>query len=267
MKRTLATLVVSALLVGQAQADLIFGGDFGLYVTGTAYTVTAELSHPGGLNSYAKGVGDGTRVLGTPGEAYGADGSTNKFVDLPGWTIIHGGEPDTGRNGVGDSSGMNIFAAWGGKQRVETSAAVGTVAAGSIYTITAQIDGVSGGPMDGPLAFHLMANGVELTATAPIPSFTATPGTFQTFSRTYDLSTLPDGVSAGDDLTIILGVEDTNLLGNRMIWDDVSLTVVPPQPRHADLTEVVRTPLIPGPVTGWAFVRPSRGVEGSRERY
>jgi len=71
-----------------------------------------------------------------------------------------------------------------------------------------------------------MANGIQLTANAPLPAFTGGLG-FQAISRTYDLSVLPGGVNAGDPLTIVLGVEDNNTIGNRMIWDNVDLVPEP----------------------------------------
>ena len=225
-----ACLAAVLILAGSADAGLIQYGDFGLYKPGTSYGVTATLSGPGPFDSYAKGVGDGVPLAGGTATATWGDGSgvsaVGGPVDLPGWVSVHGGNPDTGANGVGGSSGLNIFAAWGGQARVETAAPVGTVTVGDIWVISAAIDGPAGGPIEGPLAFHLMANGIQLTATAPLSPFTGGLG-FQAISRTYDLSTLPAGVNAGDPLTIILGVEDANTNGNRMIWDNVGLVPEP----------------------------------------
>lgn len=104
---------------------------------------------------------------------------------------------------------MNIFASWGGIQRVETASAVGTVRAGSTYTISAMIDGPVGGPIEGPLAFHLVADGTPLTATVPLAPFTGGLG-FQAITRTYDAASTAG--HSGESLTIIIGVEDTNTL-------------------------------------------------------
>ena len=228
MKKTLLTLLVLAPLVGQAQAAVIFGGDFQLYKPGTGYTVTATLSGPGAFDSYAQGVGDGVPLAGGTKTATWDDGSGVSApggpVDLPGWTSVHGSNPDTGANGVGGTSGLNIFAAWGGQARVQTSASVGTVDVSKVYVISAMVDGPAGGPIEGPLAFHLLANGIQLTPSAQVTPNTGGLG-FQTISRTYDAASLA-GLD-GQSLTIVLGVEDTNTLGNRMIWDDVSLDVVP----------------------------------------
>jgi len=225
VKRAQVALVVFALLVGQAQADLIFGGDFEIYKTGTAYTVTGELDDPGPFTSYVQGVGDGVNVAGNGVVNY-SDGtsSTNEPVDLPGWVVVPGkGNPDTGRNGVGGTEGLNIFASWGGQQRVESTAALGTVEAGKVYTISAMVDGGAGSPIEGDLAFHLMADGTnQLAPVAPLAPLTGGLG-FQAISQTYDTTSTAGHI--GEALSIILGVEDTNANGNRMIWDNVSLTV------------------------------------------
>lgn len=224
MKKILMTLVILSPLIAPLQAAVIFGGDFQMYKPGTDYTVTAELSGPTPFDSYASGFGDGLTLKGPTASANYSDSNIGNTVDLPGWKSVHGGNPDSGKNGVDGSTGLNIFAAWGGQARVETVSAVGTVAAGNTYTISAMIDGPAGGPIDGPLAFHLLANGVQLTPSAivdvPLPGGNG----FQTISRTYDASSIAGHI--GESLTIIVGVEDTNTLGNRMIWDNVSLDVV-----------------------------------------
>lgn len=220
-------MALSLVLPGLVEAEVIFGGDFQLYKPGTNYTVTGELSGPGNFDTYTKGVGDGVEVVGSTGLVNFSDGtdssSTGNTADLPGWTIINGGNPDLGLNGVDGSSGLNIFAAWGGTQRIETDAPVGIVEAGAVYTITAMVDGPSGGPIEGTLAFHLVANGTILTPSSKVD--VALPGGsgFQVISRTYDSTSYAGHL--GEELTIILGVEDDNTNGNRMIWDDVSLEV------------------------------------------
>lgn len=229
MNKTLIALTLAAPMIGQSQAALIFGGDFQLYKPGTGYTVTGELSGPGAFDSYAQGVGDGVNIAGTPGVVNFSDSTSGSVADLPGWVIINGGNPDTGLNGVGGTSGLNIFAAWGGNQRVETSSPVGTVVLGEGYTITAMVDGPAGGPVEGDLAFDLLANGVVITPDVVVDPLLPGGNGFQEVSRTYSPATL--AAFDGQDLTIVVGVADSNALPNRMIWDDVSFdTVAIPEP-------------------------------------
>lgn len=228
MKHPLATLAALTAFATSAQAAVLLNGSFDIYKPGTGYTVAGTLDG-GVFASYVQGVGDGRNVAGTTGTVTWDDATTGSTADLPGWSSIHGGNPDTATNGVGGSTGLNIFAAWGGQARVQSSVTTALIAANSTYTITAQIDGPAGGPIEGDLAFHLMAGTVQLTADAALPSFTGGLG-FQTITRTYTIGALPGGVSAGDPLTVVLGVEDTNTLGNRMIWDNVVLIPEPSTP-------------------------------------
>ncbi len=225
----LATLVALTALAASAQAEVLLNGNFEIYKPGTGYTVAGTLN--GSLfDSYVQGVGDGRNVTGPVGTVTWDDTTTGSAADLPGWVSIHGGAPDTATNGVGGSEGLNIFAAWGdGLQRVQSSITTAVIAANTTYTITAQIDGPAGGPIEGPLAFHLMAGTVQLTADAALTSFAGGLG-FQTITRTYTIAALPAGVSAGDPLTVVLGVEDTNTQPERMIWDNVALTALAAPP-------------------------------------
>ena len=218
MKKILTTLLVLAPLVGQTQAAVVNSG-FDITKPGTSYTVGGTLD----AGAFVQGVGDGRTVAGSA-IANWDDTTSGAIADIQGWTNATG-TPDVVPNGVGGSTGLNVFAAWG-LSRAE-AATTDTILAGATYTITAQIDGAAGGPMDGPLAFSLWAGGIELTGGSAIPAFVATPGTFQTITRTYTNVVLPGGASDGDALTILVGVDDSNTLGNRMIWDDVELTVVP----------------------------------------
>jgi hypothetical protein len=227
-KHTILTLAALTAFAASAPAAVLLNGGFEIYKPGTSYTVTGTLN--GTLfQSYVQGLGDGRNVTGAVGTVTWADATTGNTADLPGWLSIHGGNPDTGTNGVGGSEGLNIFASWGGQQRVQSSVTTALIAANTTYTITAQIDGPAGGPIEGDLAFHLMAGTVQLTADAALPSFAGGLG-FQTITRTYTIGALPGGVSAGDPLTVVLGVENTNTLGNRMIWDDVVLIPEPSTP-------------------------------------
>jgi hypothetical protein len=223
-KHTILTLAALTAFAASAQAASLLNGGFDIYKPGTGYTVAGTLDGGGAFDSYVQGVGDGRTVTGSVGTVTWADATTGSTADLPGWVSINGGNPDTGKNGVGGSTGLNIFAAWGGQQRVQSSVTTAVIAANTTYTITAQIDGGAGSPIEGDLAFHLMAGAVQLTADAALPLFTGGLG-FQTITRTYTIGALPGGVSAGDPLTVVLGVENTNTNGDRMIWDNVVLEV------------------------------------------
>ncbi len=207
-----------------AQPALLLNGEFQLYKPGEP-TVTAELT--GGYVPW-NGVIPPTNLSIINGSANYSDGTSGSTVDLPGWTKIQG-NTDILHNGPEGSLALNTFAAWGGRSRVQSTPATVGVGANTTYTITAQIDGPDGGPIEGELAFHLMAGSVQLTADEALPSFTGGLG-FQTITRTYTIVSLPVGVSAGAPLTVVLGVGDNNNFGNRMIWDNVKLIADPPDP-------------------------------------
>ncbi len=235
-KRALFVAAVAglALTTGQAHADLV-NGSFTITKPGTGGVVTGTLNGLNVFDSYVKGVGT-SRPLNGPVRTVTWDDESGTSpaggpVDLLGWTSVNGGNPDTGKNGVGGSSGLNIFAAWGGDQRVQGATTM-TIAADTVYRITAQIDGPAGGPIAGALAFHLVAGGVQLTADAPLTPFVGGLG-FQTITRTYTIGSLPGGVNTGAPLTVILGVENSNDNGDRMIWDNVQLAVVPEPSSYA----------------------------------
>ncbi|MDG1073271.1 MAG: PEP-CTERM sorting domain-containing protein [Akkermansiaceae bacterium] len=230
MKKILEKLLILALPVGQTQAAVI---NSGFQLTKGGLNVITDSA--GGTNpfaSYSQGVGPGVNVAGGNTVIYDDLTTSGGPVDMLGWTSVNGGNSDAGTNGVGGSQGLNIFAAWGGNQRI-VGATSDTITTGSSWTISAQIDGPAGGPIEGDLAFYLMANGVQLTADAPLISFTGGLG-FQTITRTYTNVALPGGVSDGDALTVMIGVEDTNGKGNRMIWDNVELSgAAIPEPSSA----------------------------------
>ncbi len=228
LSMTGAVSIALTAFAASAQPALLFNGGFEIYKPGTAYTVAGTLD--GGLfQSYVKGVGDNRDVIGAVGSVTWDDATTSSTADLPGWVSIHGSGTDTAINGVGGSEGLNVFAAWGGRVRVQSTPTTAGFGANTTYTITAQIDGPAGGPIEGELAFHLMAGSVQLTADEELPSFTGGLG-FQTITRTYTIGGLPTGVSSGDPLTIVIGVGDNNTFGNRMIWDNVELIADPPEP-------------------------------------
>ena len=87
------------------------------------------------------------------------------------------------------------------------------------------VPGPDDGPIVGPLAFHLLADGVQLTPTSFVDPTLPNGGAFQMISRTYDAASLAGNI--GQSMSIVLGVEDANTAGNRVIFDDVSLEIVP----------------------------------------
>jgi hypothetical protein len=107
------------------------------------------------------------------------------------------------------------------------------------------VGGPDDGPISGPLAFHLVANGVQLVPTSFVDPTLPNGGAFQMISRTYSAAVLAPHVGAST--TIVLGVEDANNAGDRVIFDDVKLetTIVPPGPGYeswADANAPGQTP-------------------------
>ena len=189
-----------------------------MYKPGTLYYVPAAFN--GG--SYAAGVGNGITLSG--GTVTYSDTSVGTTVDLPGWAALNSGN-DLANNGVGGSTGMNIFAAWGGNGRIQTTGSLLTISAGQTITISVMVGGPDDGPIGGPLAFHLLADGVQLVPTSFVDPTLPNFGAFQMISRTYDAAVLAPHL--GQTTTIVLGVENSNAAGERVIFDDVSLSAIP----------------------------------------
>ena len=146
-------------------------------------------------------------------------------LDLPGWAPLQSGNDILG-NGVDGTTGMNVFAAWGGDGRIKSAEPLGVFQAGGTYTITAMVGGPPPGPIGGPLAFHLIVDDESNPeGTRLVPSESQDPvapdGSFQMISRTYDAASIADHV--GKSFKIVLGVEDANDFANRVIFDNVSL--------------------------------------------
>ncbi len=209
------TAAMSATTQIAGSGGLVTNGNFQMYKPGTAYTVTAAFADGG---SYAKGLGDGIVLAG--GTVNYADGTSGTTVDLPGWTSVQGGN-DLSANGVDGSTGMNLFAAWGGDDRIQSASPLGTVQDGGVYTISAMVGGPADGPIQGPLAFHLFANGVQLTPTSSVNPTLPHGGGFQQISRTYQGAALAGHIGAS--LTIVLGVENANDAKDRVIFDNVAI--------------------------------------------
>jgi hypothetical protein len=211
MKHPLATLVALLPFAVTAHAAVIFGGDFQLYKPGEP-TVTATLT--GGWVPW-NGVIPPTNLTVSAGSANYSDSTSGPTVDLLGWTKIQG-NTDILANGPGGSLALNLYGSWGGQSRVVTASSLGTITAGQDYTISAMIGGPGTGPIGGPLAFHLLANGVEL-----IPNTSINPDT----SGTYQAADLVGYI--GQQMSIVVGVANDNAIGNRVIFDDVSLAAIP----------------------------------------
>ncbi|MCX6878598.1 MAG: autotransporter-associated beta strand repeat-containing protein [Verrucomicrobia bacterium] len=208
---------LAALALAPAHAAVISGGDFQLYQPGST-TVTAELT--GGYVPWS-GVIPPTNLTVGGGSANYSDSTTGATVDLLGWSKIQG-SADLLYNGPGGSMALNCFAAWGGDTRVETTGSLHTIAAGETIIISVDVSG-GGGPMTGPLAFHLYANGSLLT---PSSSVNVSGTANQTISRTYGPADLLAHV--GQPTKIVLGVEDANDEGGRVIFDNVTLATSVP---------------------------------------
>jgi len=215
---------IVALTIFPMKAELVPGGDFQMYKPGTNYTVTATF---GAGNSFARGVGEGIELAGgtvtySDGSPDGIQGDGIPDIDMPGWKPLQSGN-DLFGNGLDGSTGMNLFAAWGGDGRVESAEPLGFIEAGAVYTIKVMVGGPDSGPIQGPLAFHLYADGVELTPSERVDPVLPGGGVFQEISRTYDTDSIADHIGA--EFTIVLGVEDANDFANRVVFDDVSLEV------------------------------------------
>ena len=220
MKRSTLALLISATIAQTSGADLVPGGDFQMYKPGTDYTVTATFGV--GNNSFARGVGDGIELAGgtvsySDGSPEGVAGDGIPDIDMPGWSPEQSGN-DLFGNGVDGSNGMNLFAAWGGDGRVKSAASLGTIQAGSVYTISVMVGGPDAGPIQGPLAFHLVADGVQLVPSEIVDPTLPTGGAFQEISRTYDAGSIAGHIGA--EMISVLGVEDANDCANRVVFDN-----------------------------------------------
>lgn len=199
-----------------------------MYKPGTNYTVSATFT-PG--NSFARGVGDGIEMAGgsisyADGSPDGVSGDGIADLDMPGWEAVQSGN-DLFGNGLNGSTGMNIFAAWGGDGRIQTAGSLGTIKGGETITISVMVGGPDTGPIQGPLAFHLLADGVQLVPSESVEPTLPNGGSFQMISRTYDAAALAGSVGASTK--ILLGVEDSNDFANRVVFDEVSIEGLAPE--------------------------------------
>ena len=241
-KRTVLTIVAVAMLaltMGQVQAETIdINGEFIMYKPGTDYTVTATFQ-----GGYASGVGDNIVMKGGGTFNY-SDGTTGTVVDVPGWKVVTG-NPDLTTGGLDDSTGFNAFGTWSGGTgtTAESADSLGVIGAGTTYTLSAMVNG-SGGP----LVLDLLADGEAL-----IPSFSITPslptGEWQEISRTYNAGAV--GEYVGQAMTIVLGTGAENLVGTRIVFDNVSFSYEPLGPASNPAPADEATDVVRDVVLGW----------------
>lgn len=224
---TTMALLAAGLMASQASAapvSLPLNGGFDVSKPGTNGAIGGTLD-----SGFLKGVGDGGVTLQGGTTVTFDDSSTatsGDVIDMLGWNLSNGAGGDTINNGPGGSLAWNTFASWGDNSRIESDV-LGQIDAGQSYTISATMGGPIGGPRSQGIAFYMLADGVILTPNASVDNNGT--GDFQTISRTYDAASLAGVV--GQDVTIIIGVTDDNTAGNRVIFDDVSITPFPvPEP-------------------------------------
>lgn len=229
--RSLLAVVACGLLSAQAGAapvSLPLNSGFDVSKPGTNGAIGGVMS-----GNFLKGVGEGgVTVQGGTTVTFDDSSVANPddVIDLLGWNIVNGtAGGDLVNNGPSGSLAWNAFAAWSGGDypRIGTDV-LGQIEAGQSYTISVEVGGPGSGPISGPLAFHMLADGVMLTPDSQVdPSLF--DGSFETMSRTYDAASLAGMV--GQDVTIVVGVADDNTLGNRVIFDNVAITPTPiPEP-------------------------------------
>ena len=232
MKSTFAFLppAFAALLAlaAPAGAALVPGGDFTPNKPGST-TVTATYT---GFVSWAAAtsatpVAPNSLNVSGGGTATYSDSTSGSTVDLLGWTRIQG-NADFVNNGIGNSSALNMFAAWGGFPRpiVETTGSLVTVAADQTITISTMVGGPSGGPKSGSFFFSLYAGATEITPTSVVNQTLPLNEGFQMISRTYNPAALAAFI--GQSTKIRFAIPDSNTIGNRIIFDDVTLVTSVP---------------------------------------
>lgn len=220
---TVSTVIFT--LASSAQAALVLGGDFTTYKPGST-SITASYT---GFVPWPSSIANPTAPTSltvSGGTATYSDVTTGSTVDLIGWTKPQGGA-DLVNNGIGGSSALNLFAAWGGFPRpiVETSGSLHTIAAGQSITITTMVGGAAGGPKSGSFFFDLYAGSTLVTPTSFTDQVLPLDGGFQMISRTYDATAL--NAFIGEATKIRIAVPDANTIGDRIIFDNVSFSVIP----------------------------------------
>jgi hypothetical protein len=225
--RTLLAAVAAGLISTQAFAapvSLPLNGGFDISKPGTGGAVGGTLD-----SGFLKGVGEGGVTLQGGTTVTFDDASTatsGDVIDMLGWNLANGAGGDTITNGPGGSLAWNTFAGWGDNSRI-VSDVLGQIDAAQSYTITVEVGGPTTGPRAGGIVFDLLANGVVVTPDSQVDDTFTDP--FETISRTYDAASL--AALVGQDVTILVGVTDDNTLGNRIIFDNVTITPFPvPEP-------------------------------------
>lgn len=210
-----------------AHAALVLGGDFTPNKPGSTTvtaTYTGYVQWP--ASASATPVAPNTPIDVSNGTATYSDSTTGSAVDLRGWTKPQGGA-DLVNNGIGDSSALNLFASWGGPIRpiVETTGNLGNVPSIGTITITTMVGGPSDGPKSGSFLFDLYAGSTLVTPTTVVDQTLPLDEGFQMISRTYDSAALAAFI--GQPTKIRLAIPDSNTIGSRIIFDNVTFVPEP----------------------------------------
>lgn len=236
-----AALLGVVALGGTAMATVITvpNGDFeSLYKPGT--TTPGQVADGG----WTQGVGPDCPI--DSGQYDFSDGTSGAFADIPGWVgydregwIEYGGsygrDETTGnlQGGIGSQTnhtpnGSQSFIVNGVDWEnpagglIVTAEPVTTITSG-IFTISMVAKGAAE-----PVVFDLLANGVALIPDSEIsPELT---GEWQEFSKTFDLTGNAGILGAGQELSIVLGIDRDSTAGGQTQFDDVSMSYVVPEP-------------------------------------
>lgn len=222
----ISVLVASSLVFSAtARAAIVLGGDFTPYKPASESITASYTGYVPWPSSVATPISPNSLTVSGGTATYG-DSTGGPTVDFLGWTKPQGGA-DFVPNGIGGSSALNLFAAWGGSIRpiVETTGSLHTIGAGETITITTMVGGPSGGPKSGLFFFELYAGGAPVTPSSFVDQVIPLDEGFQLISRTYDAAALAAHV--GETTKIRISIPDSNVIGNRIIFDDVSFSVVP----------------------------------------
>ena len=213
---TIVAVAILALAIGQVQAVTVTvpNSDFGLIYKPGQTTITGVVSGGG----WTQGVGPECPI--DVGEYEFSDASTGTVADIPGWLgydrdgwITWGGtysrDQTTGnlQGSVSNVSnhtpgGSNCYLSngggWGNPAGglITSDASLGNILNSSTYTLSMYAKGSAN-----PLVLELLAGGVVVTPTSSVSP--ALSGTWQEFSRTYDVADLTSYV--GQAMTIVGG--------------------------------------------------------------
>jgi hypothetical protein len=228
MKSTLSlilpALAVLVPLAVPAHAALVLGGDFIPYKPGSTSITATYTGYVQWLSTIPNPTSP-TSLTVNGGTATFSDSTTGATVDLRGWTNPQGGA-DLVNNGIGGSSALNMFAAWSPiRPIVETTGNLGNVPSIGTITITTMVGGAVAGPKSGLFFFDLYAGSTLVTPTTVVDQTLPLDGGFQMISRTYDSTALAAFI--GQPTKIRFAIPDSNVIGDRIIFDNVTFVPEP----------------------------------------